>query len=68
MHCVFTSSKKMFEKIENHPIVSLINNENHLISQMKFRLNIKKNNVLLHEKLAAMKIRTAKFGYNLYFS
>ena len=52
--------KQGVDKIENHPIISLINNEKWYDITDEIQTNIKKNNGQFDEKLAAMKIRTAK--------
>ena len=62
MHYVFTSLNGV-DKIENHPIISLINNEKWYDITDEIQTNIKKNNGQFDEKLAAMKIRTAKMDY-----
>ena len=52
--------KEGVDRIENHPIISLINNEKWYDITDEIQTNIKKNNGQFDEKLAAMKIRTAK--------
>ena len=57
---MFLLFKQGVDKIENHPIISLINNEKWYDITDEIQTNIKKNNNQFDEKLAAMKIRTAK--------
>lgn len=52
--------KQGVDKIENNPIIALINNEKWYDITDEIQTNIKKNNGQFDEKLAAMKIRTAK--------